>query len=134
VTTVRFGERMRALRKERGWSAREASRRLGVEASYVRKIENLGFLPKDDRLEQLAQLYGLPKRKLNDWLVADRLTAETGERAPGVSWFTRSLEDLPPAAQRQALSRLLAKLAERQGDGDPWPDEFQIRQRGGGGR
>jgi transcriptional regulator with XRE-family HTH domain len=122
---------MRALRNERGWSTREAARRLGADETYVRKLENSDFLPKEDRLEDLAKLYEVAKRKLADWLVADRLTAETGERAPGVGWFTRSLDDLTPAAQRQALSRLLARLAERQGEGDVWPDEYEIRDRRG---
>lgn len=128
---VRFGERIRTLRKERGWSTREAARRLGADETYVRKLENSDFLPKEDRLEQLAALYGVSKRRLADWLVADRLTAETGERSPGVAWFTRSLDDLSPAAQRQALSRLLAKLAERQDESDVWPDEYEIRARRG---
>jgi transcriptional regulator with XRE-family HTH domain len=127
---VRFGERIRALREERGWSIREAARRLAVDLSYVRKIEQGEFLPKEDRLAQFGKLYGVPKRRLADWLVADRLTAETGERSP-VNWFTRSLDDLTPAQQRQAISRLLSKLTQRQDEGEAWPDEFAIHTRKG---
>lgn len=36
---VRFGVRLRALRKKRGWSLAEMAHRLGVDRSYLNEIE-----------------------------------------------------------------------------------------------
>ena len=36
---VRFGERVRALRKKRGWTLAEMAHRLGVDRSYLNEIE-----------------------------------------------------------------------------------------------
>lgn len=127
---MRFSERMRQLREERGWSINEASRRLGRGVTYVRDLERGKFLPTDEVLPALAKLYGVSARKLNDWLVADRLTEQTGEKSPGVRWFMRALDDLDEPAKRQAQRQLLAKLQDRQAASDAWPDEFQIRERG----
>jgi transcriptional regulator with XRE-family HTH domain len=126
---MRFSERMRQLREERGWGVNEASRRLDRGQTYVRDLERGKFLPTDEVLSDIAKLYGVSRRKLNDWLVADRLIAQTHERAPGVGWFMRSLDDLDEGAKRQAQRQLLAKLIDRQADGDAWPDEFEVRER-----
>jgi len=129
MTTLRFGDRLRALRTERAWSIREASRRLGIDDySYLRDVEQNKFVPKEEPRRRIAALYGVSPRKVEDWVVADRLTALTGEKTPGVSWFTRSLGDLSPAQQRQAIARLLGHLAKRQDAGEPWPDEFEVRR------
>lgn len=121
---------MSELRRERGWSVNEASRRLGRGVTYVRDLEAGKFLPKDEVLSDLAKLYGVSIRKLNDWLVADRLVTQTGEKAPGLSWFLRSLGDLSEADQRRIQRQLLTRLRERQERTDTWPDEFEIRERG----
>ena len=126
---MRFSERMRQLREERGWGVNEASRRLDRGQTYVRDLERGKFLPTDNALADLAKLYGVSRRKLNDWLVADRLIAQTGEQAPGVGWFMRSLDDLDEGAKRQAQRQLLAKLHDHQAEGDAWPDEFEVRER-----
>lgn len=126
---MRFSERIARLREERGWGVNEASRRLGHGLTYVRDLERGKFLPTEDVLPDLARLYGVSRRKLNDWLVADRLLAQTGERAPGVGWFMRSLDDLDEGAKRRAQRQLLAKLLDHQADGDAWPDEYEVRER-----
>jgi transcriptional regulator with XRE-family HTH domain len=126
---MRFSERMRQLREERGWGVNEASRRLGHGETYVRDLERGKFLPTEEVLPDLAKLYGVSRRKLNDWLVADRLIAQTGEQAPGVRWFMRSLDELDEGAKRQAQRLLLAKLHDHQAEGDAWPDEFEVRER-----
>ena len=37
---MEFGERVRELREQRGWTQRELSERLSVSVSYVSKVEN----------------------------------------------------------------------------------------------
>ena len=131
--TMRFGERLRALREERGWGLREASRKLSLSTTaYLGDVERGAFLPKDDRLDQISQVYGVSRRTLDDWIVGDHLMTKTGEKSPGVSFFLRSLDGLDERAQRQAIKVLLTRLAKRQDAGEPWPDEFEVRPRGGG--
>lgn len=126
--TVLFRDRIRLLREERGWSIREAARRIGVDESYLRYLEAGRYLPPPERQRLIADAYGVPFDKLTDWLVGDRLTAQTGEKTPGVNWFMRSLGDLDERGQRQAIKTLLRKLEKRQERGEAWPDEFRIQR------
>jgi transcriptional regulator with XRE-family HTH domain len=129
IHTLRFGDRMRLLREEKGWSVRETARRLDVDKRYVHRLEAGDFLPEEERLRLLVKTFGVSIQRMTDWMVADRLTVKTGEKAPGVNWFMRSLADLDERGQRQAIKALLSKLAQRQQKGDPWPDEFDVRRR-----
>lgn len=124
---MRFGERMKTLREEWGLGLREVSRRLGTSHTYVLDMERCKFLPTEDYVKKLADLYEVDLRKMADWIVGDKL-AESGEKGPGVNWFLRSLDDLDDRGQRQAISRLLSKLSDRKQEGEPWPDEFQVRR------
>jgi transcriptional regulator with XRE-family HTH domain len=129
MASLRFGDRMRALREDRGWdSRRAAARHLDVPEPYLRFIEGNKHLPSEDRLAALAKGYGVSIKKLTDWLVEDRLTELTGE-STGVNWFMRSLDDLDEGRRRQALKVLLGRLAKRQERGDAWPDEYAVRRK-----
>lgn len=119
---------MRQLREGRDWSVREVARQLDTSHTYMLDMERGKFLPTEDYVKKLAALYGVSLRKMADWMVADRLAETTGEKSPGVNWFLRSLDDLDERGQRQAIGRLLSKLADRKQGGEPWPDEFQVRR------
>lgn len=129
MTIVRFSQRIQQLRKERSLSLREVSRQMGFASpSYLADVEAGKFLPGEEYVPKFAALFGVSERKVKDWLVADRLTAVTGEKSPGISWFTRSLGDLDDSARRQAHARLLKYLAREQDSGDAWPDQFELRR------
>ncbi|MDQ0394813.1 helix-turn-helix domain-containing protein [Labrys monachus] len=59
LTSAQIGERLRVLRKERGWTLQELSRRAGVSLSAVSKIENAQVAPTFDTLVKVARGLGL---------------------------------------------------------------------------
>jgi transcriptional regulator with XRE-family HTH domain len=54
---VKFGERLRELRKERGLTLRALAELVGVDFTYLSKIENdkAGYLPGADTIRALAE-------------------------------------------------------------------------------
>lgn len=65
--SVRIGEYLRGLREQKGWSAREAARRLGTSQTRLQEVES-GFsrttgkttMPSVDVLLKAASGYGQP--------------------------------------------------------------------------
>ncbi len=58
---VRFSERakeLKAMRKRRGMSMEELSALSGVAMATIRKIERLGYHPREDVIDRLAQVLG----------------------------------------------------------------------------
>ncbi len=53
------GERIKAVRKARGWSQRELARRIGVSAMAVSKWENGTVEPDTSRLCAIAEVTGV---------------------------------------------------------------------------
>lgn len=50
------GEKLRILRKQKGYTTREVGSRIGVTNSYISKIEN-GRIPSLTTLKKLCELY-----------------------------------------------------------------------------
>lgn len=59
LTGREIGERIKALRKERGWTLQELSRRSGVSLSSLSKIENAQVAASFDTLVKVAQGFGM---------------------------------------------------------------------------
>lgn len=61
---VRFGERVRHLRRERGWTQEDMSEHLGIDRSYLADIErgkrNASLL----MLDSIAQGFGISLQRL----------------------------------------------------------------------
>lgn len=55
VEPVNLAERVRALRKERGWTLEQAARQAGLARSTLSKIENGQMSPTYDALKKLAE-------------------------------------------------------------------------------
>ena len=56
---VRVGGRLREARLQTGLTVREVADRLGLKHAIIVKYENGTIAPSIDRLQSLAQLYGL---------------------------------------------------------------------------
>ncbi len=56
---VRVGARLREARLQTGLTVREVADRLGLRHAIIVKYENGTVAPSIDRLQSLAQLYGL---------------------------------------------------------------------------
>lgn len=54
-----LGEKLKQLRSERAWSQPDMATRMGVEQSYLSKLENDKSLPSNDMLERILEVYDL---------------------------------------------------------------------------
>jgi transcriptional regulator with XRE-family HTH domain len=61
---VRFGNRLRALRKKHGWTQEDLSHRLGLDRTYLSDIENGRMNVSLLNLEIIAQGFGLSLSQL----------------------------------------------------------------------
>ena len=105
---MRFGERIRQLRRDRGTTQRDLAAKVNVEFSYISKIENgrldFGSSPSESLIHRLAEALGADEIEL--LLLA--------ERVPEI--VKRRILDRPEAFLRiaalddRALDRMLAQL------------------------
>jgi transcriptional regulator with XRE-family HTH domain len=67
VTAVKFGELLKQLRTEAGMSQRDLAARLGVDFTYISKLENgkTDYAPSQKILREIAALFGVD----GDWLI-----------------------------------------------------------------
>ena len=54
-----FGEKLKALRQAKDWTQPEASEAIGIEQSYLSKLENDKSIPSDEVFDQLLKGYGV---------------------------------------------------------------------------
>lgn len=54
-----FGDAVRRLRQERGWTQEELAHRTGFDRKSVNRIENASYSPAVDRLFPLADALGV---------------------------------------------------------------------------
>jgi transcriptional regulator with XRE-family HTH domain len=74
--TMRFGERIRELRKEKGMTLREVAERAGIDFTYLSKIETGGipYTPAVKTIRQLAE--ALKVDSIDLLTLADKLPKE----------------------------------------------------------
>src|SRR5262245_32315266 len=73
---VDFGERLRELRKQQGLTLRELAESVGVDFTYLSKIENgkAGYLPGADTIRELAEVLKVDALEL--LRIADKVPPE----------------------------------------------------------
>lgn len=59
-----FGEKVKQLRQERDWTQPDLAERLGIEQSWLSKIENNKSVPSSDLLNSIAEAFELPLDEL----------------------------------------------------------------------
>ena len=78
---MRFGDYIRNARRERGWTQPDAAKQIGIEQSYLSKLESGKSFPSEDVFAALKSTYALDLNALTDQLFPaelDRLR-EIGE-------------------------------------------------------
>ena len=95
-----FGENLKAIRLQKGFSQEELAVRLHVVRQTISKWEKNRSVPDAELLIRLAELLEVPVSQLLD--IKKSQSSETGE-APG--------ETTDPAALAQQLSRINEQLA-----------------------
>lgn len=56
---MQLGQVLREKRKALGWTQGVAAQKIGIQQSYLSKLENNQFIPSQEVLEQLRQVYGI---------------------------------------------------------------------------
>ena len=131
---------LRNVRRERGWSQREAAARLGVSQAYLSMLES-GKRSPAPLARRLMHVYGLPPtilpvREVREKVTADFLARElAGLGYPGFAHLPRAGRSMNPA---EFLLTALAQrnLEARVAEGLPWlvlryPDmsrDFLVRE------
>jgi len=112
---VSFGERLRQLRKEKGWTQRQLAERTevrdengvlrkGIDFTYLSKIENDKEQASEKTIQALAKALGADADEL--LLLAQKIPAETGESmtaTEGGRMFLRSARNLSESDWRKLI-------------------------------
>ena len=72
-----LGQQLRDKRNELGWTQGVAAQKIGIQQSYLSKLENNQFIPSESVLAQIKQVYGLD--------VPIRLNANCGKQRNNTS-------------------------------------------------
>ncbi len=110
---MKYGERLRELRKERGLTLRALAEAVGVDFTYLSKIENgkAGYLPGANTIRALAEALGADSLELLE--LADKVPPEM-ERFAGNAHARRFLQRAQEIASPDDWDALLKMLEERQ--------------------
>jgi transcriptional regulator with XRE-family HTH domain len=79
---MQFGQRVRELREQRGWTQKELADRLGVSVSYISKVENdrlhFGDYPSVKFVHKLSSEFEADENEL--LLLSDRVPDDLRQR------------------------------------------------------
>jgi HTH-type transcriptional regulator, competence development regulator len=93
-----FGARIQQLRRDHGMTQRQVAAELGIDFTYLSKLENdRGEPPGEETVRRLAQLFGIDAEEL--LAKAGKIPTELRERAQGDVQFATLLRTLPKLSQ-----------------------------------
>jgi HTH-type transcriptional regulator, competence development regulator len=103
-----FGQRIQRLRRERGLTQRQVAAELGIDFTYLSKLENdRGEPPGEDTVRRLAAVLQTDEEML--LALAGKVPPELRERAQRDVEFARLLRRLPSITEEE-LRRLSKNL------------------------
>jgi transcriptional regulator with XRE-family HTH domain len=106
-----FGERLAALRKERGWTQPQLAERLNATVKMVTYLERQAKNPTAKTIEQIAQVFGVP---VNALLGSAKIS--NGAHKPGppsqLEQRISAVRQLPRSKQKTVLQLLDAFLRD----------------------
>lgn len=98
-TEPTFGIRLRELRRARGLSQRDLAREVGLDFTYLSKLENAADTPSDAAVARLAAALDADADEL--LALAGKIPAEFRAWAAGDPKVIRLLRRLPQLSERQ---------------------------------
>jgi transcriptional regulator with XRE-family HTH domain len=109
---MKFGQKLRKLREEKGMSQQELAKRLGYKTnSYVSDMERGRFIPSYGKLRDIAKALRTPFSKLKD-LVFESKLEEMGIKDPVFINLVRDYAYLTKQARR-AIAKTYLKMKKR---------------------
>jgi transcriptional regulator with XRE-family HTH domain len=105
IVPVTVGEKIKALRKERGWSQGELGERVGIKAQNISKYEKNKTVPREGTLKVFAEIFQLPLTEFTQ-IVAP---LDIPNLDPEIAEYMRAIPTLD-AEDQAAVKRLLKAL------------------------
>lgn len=102
---MRFGDHLRELRQDRRWTQPDAASRIGIEQSYLSKLESGRSFPSEDVFASLVQVYGIDPKDLTDKLFPAEL-----DRLRDISLVRASLLERERRSEKHSRNWLLAGI------------------------
>jgi transcriptional regulator with XRE-family HTH domain len=90
VTHMALGEKLKKLRKEKGWSQQEVSSRLGVHQKHLSRYENNASKPSLDMLRKLGEIFNVSV----DFLIDEGASAEPAIRDKELQTYFEKVDNL----------------------------------------
>lgn len=85
-----LGEKLKKLRKEKGWSQQEVSSRLGVHQKHLSRYENNASKPSLDMLRKLGEIFNVSV----DFLIDEGASAEPAIRDKELQTYFEKVDNL----------------------------------------
>lgn len=102
---VTIGEKIRSLRKARGWSQGELAEKLGVKPQNISRYEKGHVQPRESTLAVFAEVFELPLSELTN--VAAPMEVQNID--PELAEYVRAIPSLDPKEQ-EAVKCVLKAL------------------------
>ncbi len=97
---ISFGRRIRQLRRDKGLTQRQVAAELGIDFTYLSKLENnRGEPPGEETVRGLAELYGADPEEL--LALAGKIPAELRQKAVEDREFAVLLRRLPKLSDQE---------------------------------
>ncbi len=108
ATTMRFGDRIRELRKAKSLGQRAIAEKVGVSFTYVSKIENekldFGDYPSEELIGKLAEALGADKDEL--LILAEKIPDQIKKRVMERPEAFRKIADLDDKSLDKVIQQI----------------------------
>ena len=100
---MRFGQRLKKLREEKGISQSQLAKKLGyVNNGYISDIERGEFVPSDKKLQRIAKALDVPFSQLKD-LVLEIKLKQLGIKEPQLINLFRDISTLSKKEKKRII-------------------------------
>ncbi len=100
-----IGEKIKALRKKRGWSQTELGERVGIKPQNISKYEKNKTVPRESTLQVFAEVFQMPLSEFTQLVTP----IDIPDLDPEIAEYMRAIPTLDEEDQA-AIKRLLKAL------------------------
>ena len=109
---VRFGERIKRLRKERGYSQNEFADASGITQAYLSRVERGIANPQLENIKKIAECLGISLSDLFDFDVLDQTSVELRPEEK-VQRLLAALQSLPTDISAEIYDTLSIQIKRK---------------------
>lgn len=105
IGAMTIGEKIKALRKKRGWSQTELGERVGIKPQNISKYEKNKTVPRESTLQVFAEVFQMPLSEFTQLVTP----IDIPDLDPEIAEYMRAIPTLDEEDQA-AIKRLLKAL------------------------